>query len=234
MAHSVDVHETHSRRVLTVFVMLAAVVITLVMMNVVGIVFVSLGVPLWLVLIIVPGSLIGSIFNIPLTTIVSDTAECTHQYVTLWGITYRVYPPDCPGRTHVSVNVGGAIIPVLVSLYLMASNLYLLAPTMVAVVIVALLVHQVARIEPEVGIVTPALLPALIAGMSAVWIGNLVGALGGHYVIAYVAGTLGTLIGADLLNLDKLHQLKAGKASIGGAGTWDGVFLTGIIAVFLV
>ncbi len=53
------------------------------------------------------------------------------------------------------------------------------------------------------------------------------------YAIAYVSGTLGTLIGADLLNLGKLSQLRVGSASIGGAGTWDGVFLTGILAVFL-
>ncbi|MBN2231069.1 MAG: DUF1614 domain-containing protein [Candidatus Thorarchaeota archaeon] len=45
--------------------------------------------------------------------------------------------------------------------------------------------------------------------------------------------TLGTLIGADLLNLNKLSSLRTGAASIGSAGTWDGVFLTGILAVFL-
>jgi len=49
-------------------------------------------------------------------------------------------------------------------------------------------------------------------------------------VIAYVSGTLGTLIGADLLNLKRLGELGAPVASIGGAGTFDGVFLSGIIA----
>jgi uncharacterized membrane protein len=51
--------------------------------------------------------------------------------------------------------------------------------------------------------------------------------------VAYVAGTLGTLIGADLLNLRKIPKLGAPVASIGGAGTFDGVFLSGIIAVLL-
>jgi len=50
---------------------------------------------------------------------------------------------------------------------------------------------------------------------------------------AYMAGTLGTLIGADILHLDKLHRLRAPVASIGGAGTFDGIFLTGILAVLL-
>jgi uncharacterized membrane protein len=50
---------------------------------------------------------------------------------------------------------------------------------------------------------------------------------------AYVAGTLGTLIGADILNLNKLKDMRAPVASIGGAGTFDGIFLSGIIAVLL-
>jgi len=52
-------------------------------------------------------------------------------------------------------------------------------------------------------------------------------------IITYVSGTLGTLIGADLSNLGEIPDLGAPVASIGGAGTFDGVFLTGIIAVFL-
>jgi uncharacterized membrane protein len=44
---------------------------------------------------------------------------------------------------------------------------------------------------------------------------------------------LGTLIGADLMNLGHLHGLAAPVASIGGAGTFDGIFLTGILAVLL-
>jgi uncharacterized membrane protein len=50
---------------------------------------------------------------------------------------------------------------------------------------------------------------------------------------AYVAGTLGTLIGADILNLNKIRYMRAPVASIGGAGTFDGIFLSGIIAVLL-
>jgi uncharacterized membrane protein len=50
-------------------------------------------------------------------------------------------------------------------------------------------------------------------------------------IIAYISGTLGTLIGADILNLKKISQLGAPVASIGGAGTFDGIFLTGILAV---
>jgi uncharacterized membrane protein len=51
--------------------------------------------------------------------------------------------------------------------------------------------------------------------------------------LSYIVGTLGTLIGADLTNLGKLQGLGAPVASIGGAGTFDGIFLTGILAVLL-
>jgi len=51
--------------------------------------------------------------------------------------------------------------------------------------------------------------------------------------LAYVGGSLGTLIGADLLNLGTVQRLGAPVASIGGAGTFDGIFLTGIMAVLL-
>ena len=52
-------------------------------------------------------------------------------------------------------------------------------------------------------------------------------------VVAYVAGTLGTLIGADLLNLGRMRTIGAPIVSIGGAGTFDGGFLSGLLAVLL-
>ena len=51
--------------------------------------------------------------------------------------------------------------------------------------------------------------------------------------LAYIGGSIGTLVGADLLNLGRLQGLGAPVASIGGAGTFDGIFLTGVLAVFL-
>ncbi len=51
--------------------------------------------------------------------------------------------------------------------------------------------------------------------------------------LAYVSGSLGTLIGADPLNLDAVRRLGAPVASMGWAGTFDGIFLTGITAVLL-
>ena len=99
---------------------------------------------------------------------------------------------------------------------------------LLATLAVTAVVFAVARPVPGVGIVTPARVPALGAAVVAIL-------LGGHAVAApaYVAGTFGTLVGADLLNLPRVRSLQAPVVSIGGAGTFDGVFLTGLVAVLL-
>lgn len=54
-------------------------------------------------------------------------------------------------------------------------------------------------------------------------------------MISYVSGRLGTLIEieADLLNLKKMARLGVPVASTGGTRPFDGVFLSGIIALSL-
>ena len=121
----------------------------------------------------------------------------------------------------------------LVSGYLILINLTAVLQFAITITIIALIVHRVARIVPDVGILTPGFLPAIAAVFITLLFYTIMPGSYNAYALAYVCGTLGTLIGADILNLNKLKQLRTGKASIGGAGTWDGVFLTGILAVFL-
>jgi uncharacterized membrane protein len=126
-----------------------------------------------------------------------------------------------------AVNVGGALIPCLLSLYLWWSTGQTFK-LMVATGLVALVTHQVARPIPGVGIAVPLFIPPLVAAAAAMLLSSNLAP-----PIAYVAGTMGTLIGADLLNLGRLKELRAPMVSIGGAGTFDGIFLTGIIAALL-
>jgi uncharacterized membrane protein len=88
--------------------------------------------------------------------------------------------------------------------------------------------HFLADPVPGVGIALPVLVPALTTAVAAVLLSREYAA-----PLAYISGSLGTLIGADLLNLDKLQGLGAPIASIGGAGTFDGIFLIGIVAVLI-
>ncbi|MFX1483622.1 MAG: DUF1614 domain-containing protein [Promethearchaeota archaeon] len=224
----------HGRGSFSVFTVIAFAVISLFFLQAIGIAFLELGIPLWIAILIIPGSLLGSLVNIPLYTIESDPAPCTEDtHVAYWGVSYQVHHPDCPGETQISINLGGAIIPVAVSSYLIIINLTAAIQFLVSITIVALVVHRSAKLVPDVGILTPGLLPALVAVLvTMAMIAIAPGAYNG-YAIAYVCGTLGTLIGADISNLGNLSSLRTGHASIGGAGTWDGVFLTGILAVFL-
>lgn len=224
----------HGRGSFSAFTILAFAILSLFFLQAVGIAFIQLGIPMWLAFLIIPGSLLGSLVNIPLFTIKSDPAPCTEEsHIQYWGVSYQVFSPECPGETQISINLGGAIIPILVSSYLILMNFSAFILFAISITIVALIVHRVARIEPNVGILTPGFIPALVAVFVTLAIIMIAPGLYNAYAIAYVSGTLGTLIGADIMNLGKLSSLRTGAASIGGAGTWDGVFLTGILAVFL-
>ena len=131
------------------------------------------------------------------------------------------------GGTVVALNVGGALIPILVSGYLVVHT-GMLGRMLIGTAVVALIVHQLAYVIPGVGIAVPMLMPPLIAAGVA-----LILAFRRAPPVAYVSGSMGTLVGADLLNLRHIERLGAPVASIGGAGTFDGVFLTGILAGLL-
>jgi uncharacterized membrane protein len=97
---------------------------------------------------------------------------------------------------------------------------------LLGVAVVAVVTHLVTRPVKGVGISTPIFIPPLAAALSVYLL-----LPAAPRVIAYVSGVLGTLIGADLSNLNRIPKLGAPIAGIGGAGTFDGIFLTGIIAV---
>ena len=52
--------------------------------------------------------------------------------------------------------------------------------------------------------------------------------------LAYSGAVIGALIGADVMNLVKnFDKLQFPLISIGGAGTFDGIYLSGMMALFL-
>jgi len=182
------------------------------------------------ILLILAGTLIGSFINIPLLKLKTTVPVIREKSVSWLGMTYQV-PQVGYGEavTLVAVNVGGALIPTAVCIYLLIkSSASTIILSLIGVAAVALTTHLVARPVKGVGITTPIFIPPLAAAVAAVILSPT------HAItIAYVGGVLGALIGADLSNLGKVPALGAPVASIGGAGTFDGVFLTGIIAVLL-
>jgi uncharacterized membrane protein len=171
-------------------------------------------------------SLLGSYVNIPIFELPEEQL-LSNQTTRYFGMRYVIPMIQERPRTVVAINVGGAVIPFLLSVFLMFKHDMLLL-TLLAVAIVSVVIHATARPLRGVGIAVPMFVPPFIAASTALLL-----APDSAPVIAYVAGTLGTLIGADLMNLGKLRGLGAPVASIGGAGTFDGIFLAGIIAVLL-
>lgn len=167
-------------------------------------------------------SLLGSSINIPLWQVTRP--DYLSPYLGHWSsLTPLVKPPTIT----LAVNLGGAILPVGISLYLI-TTLPGLKGTMLATLVVAIIVHIVARPIPSVGMAIPTLIPGLCAALSALFFEKQAPAQS-----AYIAGSIGTLIGADLANLSQLLNLGVRIVSIGGAGTFDGIFLSGIMAVLL-
>ena len=140
----------------------------------------------------------------------------------------RPFMPPYHGVTVIAVNVGGCIVPVLFSMYLLTQSEIALTQIFLAVITLTAVSYAVARPMPGVGIG----MPMLVAPAAAVVAGLIFGGEE-RALTAYVAGTTGVLVGADLLRINDIRQLGTPLASIGGAGTFDGIFFTGIIAVLL-
>jgi uncharacterized membrane protein len=186
----------------------------------------ALGLDPRVVTLVLFGSLLGSYINLPLLRLPEERVV-SREVVEIFGVPFLApVTVDWPG-TILAINVGGAVIPILLSFYLfMRYDLWGSAALVTA--IVAYVVHRMATPVPGVGISVPTFAPPLLAAGVALVLSRRFAA-----PLAYVGGSLGVLIGADLLNLGLLRSLGAPVASIGGAGTFDGIFLTGVIAVLL-
>lgn len=172
-------------------------------------------------------SLFGSAINIPIAELPPAVVR-SDEIVSYYGVQYVVPHVEEWPRTIIAVNLGGAVIPTFLSIYLMIkNNLYLRG--LIGIAIVSAIVYWLAQPVKGLGISVPIFIPPLAAAGVALLLDWDRAA-----PLAYISGTLGALIGADILNLPKIRELEAPVASIGGAGTFDGVFLTGIIAVLLV
>lgn len=176
---------------------------------------------------------LGSAVNIPVTRVEQEqTVE--YQPHRLLGL-HRLLSPAVKHRTYtvIAVNVGGCLVPTALAGY-QAARLALEAPSVLpaalgALAINVVLCYTVATPVPETGITMPPLVPA---GAAAVC--GLLFAPEWAPPIAFMAGVLGPVIGADVLHLDDIAEIGTGMASIGGAGTFDGIVLSGLVATLLV
>ncbi|RRQ22548.1 DUF1614 domain-containing protein [Thiohalobacter thiocyanaticus] len=176
--------------------------------------------------LLLTGSILGSLINLPLARITAGHVEpLPRNWLTQGFLPRRL---GFTGTTLLAVNVGGGIIPVAFSLYLLLTQPVAFADALLAVAAVSLTSYAFSRPVPGLGIGMPIFIAPVTAALAALLID-----LEQAAPLAYIGGTLGVLIGADLLRLGDIRQLATPIASIGGAGTFDGIFITGIIAVLL-
>src|SRR6266542_553620 len=137
-------------------------------------------------------SLLGSYVNIPVADLPPEQV-ISNREVSFFGMRYVVPEVQEWPRTIIAVNVGGAVIPAVLSLYLVVKN-GLYGRSILAVAAVAAVVHRLAYPVPGVGIACPTFVPPIVAATVALILSRR-----SAPVLAYVSGSLGTLIGADLL-----------------------------------
>jgi len=214
-----------------IFFVVLAFLFVLIEVHIISYAFQAVGLPPQLAFFALLMSLVGSWVNIPIIRIRGDRIS-QETMISKFGVRYRP-PSSVTGSTMVAINVGGAIVPILISIYILNRSPSALIPSILGAGIVAIVVNRFARPVRGLGIAVPMFIPPIVAALAGYFLGKHLGAPGGRDVVAYVSGVAGTLIGADLTNLGKLRSLGAPVASIGGAGTFDGIFLTGVVAVLL-
>ena len=199
-----------------------------------GSAFRALGFPPQAAMLILLASLGGSWINIPVASLTSEVEEVTFE-PGFFGMLYPIPRVERVVReTKIAINLGGCVVPVLVSLYLLTRVTEAALGFFMATIFVSAVCFYLARPVRGVGISIPMLIPPIAAAFSAFVVTRLLALpIADAAAIAYVSGVLGVLLGADVLHLKDVRTLASPIVSIGGAGTFDGIFLTGILSVVL-
>lgn len=210
-----------------VITVLLVVFITLINLGILRIAFDKLGLSASGASLMLMTSLFGSILNLPLFSMRADDSLAGPVPPLFRGLLHR-QAEAFHGRTLVAVNVGGCLVPVAFSGYLLWASPLQLVDVVTAIAVVSTIAFLLSRPVPGLGIGMPIFVAPISAALVAVLLAPEQSA-----ALAYISGTLGVLIGADLLKINVIRRLGTPIASIGGAGTFDGIFITGIVAVLL-
>ncbi|NIO39482.1 MAG: DUF1614 domain-containing protein [Burkholderiales bacterium] len=218
---------SRSPKHLVVPVILVVVLAILVQYQVLTIAFDKLGLSAQSAYLLLIVTLAGSMLNIPLFTIGSNfSAESRWpREILAWAQQHHYL---FPGKTLILVNVGGCVVPVAFSIYLFIANDVPTLQSIICVAVVSAVSFAVSRPVRGLGIG----MPILFAPLTAAGIAYAMAA-DNAAPLAYIGGTVGVLVGADLLRLKDIRTLGAPFASIGGAGSFDGIFISGLLAVLL-
>jgi len=209
------------------FILLLVILLLLIQFGLITLAFDKLGLSVSQGMLLLFASLFGSILNLPIASIKAEPPEEAPDIFRQKNL-LRVPMLPFTGRTMIAVNVGGCMVPVVFSASLIHRFPFTTGELLLAIALVGSVCYFLSRPVPGLGIGMPPLVAPIAAAIVAISVNHELAA-----PLAYICGTLGVLTGADLLRMPDVARLGTPVASIGGAGTFDGIFFTGIIAVLL-
>ena len=183
------------------------------------------------------GMLLGGLINLPLTRIQRDEEQTISRGALYGTMGWVPVVERHTNQTILAVNVGGCVVPVFLAIYLISIVLQESSRVQLALLIASaaniFACYRVARPIPGVGIAMPGFVSPIVS-VGLAWL--LLASPEFQYLrapVAFVAGVAGPLIGADLLHCRDFSRISASVVSIGGAGTFDGIVLSGLLAALL-
>jgi uncharacterized membrane protein len=220
---------------LLLLIALIILIVPLLFLGLVGAAFTRLGFSWIAALAVVLLMLLGSFVNLPLYRIKRDMVRVGNAELPFAGagnpfVTSPVW------ETIISLNLGGAVIPVAVSLYLLyqataITGMELLLPVAVGILIVAGIAWMATRSVPGYGLRAPLFIPGLAALLCGLLLAGGTGLSAG--VTAFVAGTAGTLLGAGIAQIPRVREMEVPEVSIGGSGMFGAIFLACILSALI-
>lgn len=237
MADGIRMYSGGALPVVAILLLIALIilVIPLLFLGLVGAAFTRLGFSWIAALAVVLLMLLGSFVNIPLYRIKRDMVRVDNVGMPFAGAG-NPFSSQPVWETVVSLNLGGAVIPVAVSLYLLYRAVTLEGTTILqsvagGIIIVALLAWVATRSVAGYGIRAPLFMPGLAAILCGLLFAGGTGLSAG--VTAFVAGTAGTLLGAGIARLPRLRDMEIPAFSIGGSGMFGAIFIACILSAII-
>ena len=221
--------------IIALFAILLIILIPLFILGIAGAAFSRLGFSWFEAVAVIILMIIGYFINIPLWKIRNPVGNAGNT-----GEVYDAFTGEPVGigeiSTTISINLGGALIPVIVSCYLLYevhrhSAISSFLPIIACICIVAIIAAVLTKVIPHWGVSTPLLFPSIAAIGSGIL---LTGGTGLEAAVtAFVGGTWGILLGATVIMLMKWENTDMRQISVGGAGMFGSVFLCALLSALI-
>ena len=213
--------------VIILLIALVIILIPLLILGIIGAAFTRLGFSWIAALAVVLLMLFGSFVNIPVYRIRRDMIRVSHNESSVFD---ECVPcaSDQVWDTMISLNLGGAVIPLCVSLYMVYQAILITGTSLfftvcAGITIVAIITFVSTRLVTCAGIQVPLLIPGLTALLAGLLLAGGIGLTAA--VTAFVSGVTGVLLGGNIANLYRIKDLEVPEISIGGAGTFGSIFI---------